>query len=215
MIPTSTIFSENHSCEGGLQEDQRRSAADGDEGGGRSQLDVDQAGDAMQPVKIQPCLERPALPEQKGQRDQSARPERDRGKMHEFQKGRHSAGSLDRRLDHAIQSPDTEIRQHRRHPHQQAGKLLVSERRESPSCRAREMHGIERPGREHDQRAEKAHLPNRRYECDQRRAGLRAAPGSPATTARRFQAAKSASANRQARWRGPRHRAPARAIARG
>ena len=47
----------------------------------------------------------PALPEQKGQRDQPARPERDRTEVHEFQEDRHSAGSLDRRLDQAIQTP--------------------------------------------------------------------------------------------------------------
>ena len=60
---------------------------------------------AVQPVQIQPCLKGPALPEQKGQRDQAARPERDRAEVHEFEEGRHRAGSLDLRLDHAIQSP--------------------------------------------------------------------------------------------------------------
>ena len=91
--------------EGGLQEDQRRPAADRDEGGRRSQLHVDQPRDAVQPVEIRPGCERPALPEQKGQRDQAARPDRDRGEVDELEEGRHSAGSLGRRLDQAIQSP--------------------------------------------------------------------------------------------------------------
>ena len=35
----------------------------------------------MQPVEIRPLLECPALPEQKGENDQSARPDRDRGQV--------------------------------------------------------------------------------------------------------------------------------------
>ena len=58
--------------ESGLQEDQRRSAADSDKGGRRSQLDIDKPRNAVQPVEIQPRLEGPALPEQKRQRDQAA-----------------------------------------------------------------------------------------------------------------------------------------------
>ncbi len=114
--------------ERGLQEDQRRAAADGDEGGGRGQLHVDEPGYPVQSVEIRSRRERPALPEQKGQREQPARPDRDRG-----QDGRTSGRSSQGRLGGPQAGPgepktDAEIGQHRRHPHQQPGELLVGER---------------------------------------------------------------------------------------
>ena len=44
-------------AERALQEDQRRSAADRDEGGGRGQRDVDEPGDPVQPVELGPGRE--------------------------------------------------------------------------------------------------------------------------------------------------------------
>ena len=105
MPPTSTIFSGEPFLERGLEEDQRRAAADGDDGGGRGHPDIDEPGQAVQAVEIRPRRDRRALPEQEGQDEQPARPDRDRGQMDEFQEDRHRAGSLGRRLDQASQSP--------------------------------------------------------------------------------------------------------------
>ena len=72
MMPDQHHLQREPFREGGLQEDQSRSAADRDECGRRSQLDIDKPRDAVQPVEIQARLERPALPEQERQRDQAA-----------------------------------------------------------------------------------------------------------------------------------------------
>ena len=61
--------------------------------------------DAMQAVEVRTLRERRALPEQEGQDEQPARPDRDRGQVDEFQEDRHRAGSCGRRLDQASHSP--------------------------------------------------------------------------------------------------------------
>ena len=70
----------------GLKEDQRRAAADGDEGGGRGHPDVDETCHPMQTVQIRPRDDRPALPEQEGEGNQPAGPDRDRCEMDEFRR---------------------------------------------------------------------------------------------------------------------------------
>ena len=90
---------------GGLEEDQRRAAADGDHGGGRGHADIDEPGQPVQAVEVRPRRDCRALPEQEGQDEQPARPHRDRGQMDEFQEDRHRAGSRGRRLDQASHSP--------------------------------------------------------------------------------------------------------------
>jgi hypothetical protein len=89
----------------GLEEDQRRAAADGDDRGRRGHADIDESGQPVQAVEIRPVRERRALPEQEGQDEQPARPHCNRGEMDEFQQDRHRAGSRGRRLDQASQSP--------------------------------------------------------------------------------------------------------------
>lgn len=89
----------------GLQEDQRRAACDGDESRRRSQLDIYEPRDAVQPVELGTDRERAPLPEQERQHDEPTRPDRDRGQMDELQDGCHSAGSPARSEDHVIQSP--------------------------------------------------------------------------------------------------------------
>ena len=56
----------------GLEENQRRTAANGDAGGGRGHLHVDEPGHPVQPVEIRPRHDGPTLPEQKGQDNQPA-----------------------------------------------------------------------------------------------------------------------------------------------
>ena len=162
-------------AKGRLQEDQRRAAADGDEGRRRGHHHIDEARDAVQAFQLVDVGHQPALPEQQRQHQQPARPDRDGRQVDELQEGGHDAGAPARR------SPD----QARRRPTARYGSIAgthisrpascwSASGRQAPGGGGLEVQPVQRPRREHDQRAEQAHLPDRGCQREQRGAGRRA-----------------------------------------
>ena len=90
-----------------MQEDQRRTAADRDEGGGRRHRDVDEPGDSVQAIELGTGSVEPPLPEQVGQDEKTAGPYRDRGDVNEFEERRHWAWPTGCRLVHRSFKPMT------------------------------------------------------------------------------------------------------------